>query len=41
MDADEFVFCVECTRIQECEKVLNEYIDGCNEGVAYYEEDSN
>ena len=36
-----FVFCVECVKAPECEKVKIEYIDGCWKGKAYYEEDCN
>ena len=30
----QFVFCTECVKVNECKMKL--YLDGCNEGVAYY-----
>lgn len=34
-----FVYCTVCVKANECKMEL--YLDGCHEGVAFYEEDRN
>lgn len=38
IDKPSFIFCLKCVKAMECEKALSFNIDGCNEGVAYYED---
>ena len=35
INPSRFVFCTECVKVNECKIEL--YLDGCNEGVAYYD----
>lgn len=33
----DFVFCVECTKVHECKKCKREQIDGCNNGILFFD----